>query len=156
MGAQTLEAAARESGYHDPTPVVPGQHVGRGIAMWERHIGAGTSIAKVVVDTDGSVTLYTSLRDTGSGFYTVLRQIIGQELGVPYNTIALETWSTDDAAFDTGVGGSRVTNVAGNATYSATLAVREQLVALAAERYGWNASDITFQTHQVMARTSRQ
>ncbi len=152
MGAQTLEAAARESGYHDPTPVVPGQQVGRGIAMWERHIGAGTSIAKVVVDTDGSVTLYTSLRDTGSGFYTVLRQIIGQELGVPYNTIALETWSTDDAAFDTGVGGSRVTNVAGNATYSATLAVREQLVALAAERYGWKTSDITFQTQQVMVQ----
>jgi CO/xanthine dehydrogenase Mo-binding subunit len=108
-------------------------------------------VAKVVVDTDGSVTLYTALRDTGSGFYTLLRQIVGQELGVPYTAIAMKTWNTDETAFDTGVGGSRVTNVGGNATYGATRAVRDQLVALAAERYGWDADAITFQDQQVMA-----
>ena len=63
-----------------------------------------------------SVTLYTALRDTGSGFYTVLRQIVGQELGVPYNEVRLSTWTTDDVDFDTGAGGSRVTHVGGQAT----------------------------------------
>jgi CO/xanthine dehydrogenase Mo-binding subunit len=121
------------------------------MAIWERHIGAGTSVAKIVVDTDGSVTLYTALRDTGSGFYTLLRQIIGQELGVPYTAIDMKTWSTDDTAFDTGVGGSRVTNVGGNATYGAVQAMRDQLVALAVEHYGWDADAITFQDRQVMA-----
>ncbi len=150
MATRTLEAAAREAGYRQPKPVVPGKQVGRGMAIYERHIGAGTSVAKVAIDTDGLVTLYTPLRDTGSGFYTVLRQIIGQELSVPYNTIRLETWSTDDTAFDTGVGGSRVTNVGGNATYGATQAVKEKLMALAAEQYGCNASDVTFQEQQVM------
>lgn len=150
MATPTLEAAVREAGYHQPKPDITGKQVGRGIAMWERHVGAGTSVAKVAVDTDGSVTLYTALRDTGSGFYTVLRQIIGQELGVPYNGIRLETWSTDDTAFDTGVGGSRVTNVGGNATYGATQALRDKLVALAVEAYGWTAGDITFQEQQVM------
>jgi CO/xanthine dehydrogenase Mo-binding subunit len=150
MGPRTLEAVAREAGYHQPKPVVPGRKVGRGIAMWERHVGAGTSVAKVVVDTDATVTLYTALRDTGSGFYTLLRQIIGQELGVPYNTIRLHTWSTDDTAFDTGVGGSRVTNVGGNATYGAARAVRDKLAALAAETYGWPAGEVTFQEQQVM------
>jgi CO/xanthine dehydrogenase Mo-binding subunit len=150
MATQTLEAAAREAGYHEPKPVVPGKRVGRGIAMWERHIGAGTSVAKVTVGTDGTVTLYTALRDTGSGFYTILRQIIGQELGVPYNTIRLQTWSTDETAFDTGVGGSRVTNVGGNATYGAARAVRDRLAALAAEHYGWDASAVTFEEQQVM------
>lgn len=151
MSPQTLEAAAQKAGYHQPKPIVPGKQVGRGIAMWERHIGAGTSVAKVVLDTDGSVTLHTALRDTGSGFYTVLRQIIGQELGVPYNTIRLETWTTDDTPFDTGVGGSRVTNVGGNATYGATKALRDKLVALAVEEYGWKASDITFKEQRVVA-----
>jgi CO/xanthine dehydrogenase Mo-binding subunit len=96
------------------------------------------------------VTLYTALRDTGSGFYTVLRQIVGQELGVPYNAIRMETWTTDETAFDTGVGGSRVTNVGGNAAYGAARAVRDTLVALAAARYGWDAAAITLQEQQVM------
>ncbi|MBM3223411.1 MAG: xanthine dehydrogenase family protein, partial [Candidatus Tectomicrobia bacterium] len=94
MGARTLEAAAQAAGYHQPKRVVPGKKVGRGVALYERHIGAGTSVAKVAVAPDGAVTLYTALRDTGSGFYTVLRQIVGQELGVPYNRIRLETWTT--------------------------------------------------------------
>jgi CO/xanthine dehydrogenase Mo-binding subunit len=151
MGPRVLEAAVQEAGYHQPKAVVPGKKVGRGMAIWERHVGAGTSVAKITIDTDGVVTLYTSLRDTGSGFYTVLRQIVGQELGVPYTAVRLQTWSTDDTRFDTGVGGSRVTNVGGNATYGAARAVRDQLVALAAEKYGWAASDITLQNQQALA-----
>ncbi len=152
MATRTLESAAREAGYHDVKPARDGhKKVGRGIAMCERHIGAGTSVAKVVIDIDGSVTLYTTLRDTGSGFYTVLRQILGQELGVPYNAIALKTWTTDDADFDTGVGGSRVTNVGGNAVYGAAGAVREKLIAIAAQTYGWPADAITLQAGHLTA-----
>jgi CO/xanthine dehydrogenase Mo-binding subunit len=151
MGPRVLEAAVQEAGYHQPKAVIPGKKVGRGMAIWERHVGAGTSVAKITIDTDGVATLYTSLRDTGSGFYTVLRQIVGQELDVPYTAVRLQTWSTDDTRFDTGVGGSRVTNVGGNATYGAARAVRDQLVALAVEQYGWAASDITLQNQQIQA-----
>jgi CO/xanthine dehydrogenase Mo-binding subunit len=118
--------------------------------MYERHVGAGTSAAKVAIDADGGVTLYTALRDTGSGFYTVLRQIVGQELGVPYNEVRLVTWTTDDIPFDTGAGGSRVTHVGGQATYGATTGVRDKLMALAAERYGWNPEAIIFKEKHVM------
>jgi CO/xanthine dehydrogenase Mo-binding subunit len=151
LATRTLEAAVTEAGYHDAKPEIPGRKVGRGMAIWERHIGAGTSVAKVVIDMDGAVTLYTPLRDTGSGFYTVLPQIIGEELGIPYNTIAVKTWTTDDTAFDTGVGGSRVTNVGGNAVYQATVAVRDKLIALAAQTYGWSADAITLQAGQIAA-----
>ncbi|MGH8058345.1 MAG: xanthine dehydrogenase family protein molybdopterin-binding subunit, partial [Candidatus Entotheonellia bacterium] len=150
MGKKTLTAAAEAAGYHQPKPEIPGKKVGRGVGIYERHVGAGASTAKVVVDLDATVTLYTALRDTGTGFYTVLRQIIGEELGVPYNAIPLVTWTTDDLAFDTGVGGSRVTHVGGQATYGATQAVRSKLVALAAQRYGWAAGDITFRDRQLM------
>jgi xanthine dehydrogenase molybdenum-binding subunit len=150
MGTRTLEAAAQAAGYHQPKPVVPGRKIGRGIAICERHVGAGTSVAKVGIAPDGTVTLYTALRDTGSGFYTVLRQIIGQELGVPYNTIRMETWSTDDTVFDTGVGGSRVTHVGGQATYGAVQAVCQKLRELAAARYGWTAEEILFKEEQML------
>jgi CO/xanthine dehydrogenase Mo-binding subunit len=150
MGQKTLAAAAKEAGYHNPKPQFPGKKVGRGMAICERHVGAGAATAKVVLDTDGSVTLYTALPDTGSGFYTVLRQIIGQELGVPYNEIRLVPWSTDDLPFETGVGGSRVTHVGGQATYGATQQVRQKLSALAADLFGWAESDITFREQQVL------
>jgi CO/xanthine dehydrogenase Mo-binding subunit len=150
MGTRTLEAAVQAAGYHQPKPVIPGKKVGRGVAIYERHIGAGTSVAKVVVAPDGTVTLYTALRDTGSGFYTVLRQILGQELGVPYNTVHMEAWTTDETVFDTGVGGSRVTHVGGQATYGAVQAVCQKLRELAAARYGWNAEEIIFKEEQVL------
>ena len=124
MGIKTLDAAVEASGYLDAKAQKPGQLTGRGMALCERHVGAGSSTAKVSVDSAGTVTLYTALPDTGSGFYTVLRQILGQELGVAYDEIELETWSTDDVAFETGVGGSRVTHVAGQAVFRATQDLR--------------------------------
>jgi CO/xanthine dehydrogenase Mo-binding subunit len=150
LGKKTLMAAAQEAGYHQPKPVIPGKQIGRGLAIYERHVGAGASTAKVAIDPDGTVTLYTALRDTGTGFYTVLRQIVGQELGVPYTAVRLVPWSTDDIPFDTGVGGSRVTHVGGQATYGATLGVRDKLVGLAQEHYGWDPGAIIFKERQVL------
>jgi len=150
MGKQTLHAAVEAAEYHRPKLQIAGKRIGRGVGIYERHVGAGASTSKVEVAPDGSATLYTALRDTGSGFYTVLRQIVGQELGVPYNQVRLQTWTTDEVPFDTGAGGSRVTHVGGQATYGATMAVRDKLVALAAERYGWNPEAIIFKERQVM------
>lgn len=150
MGKKTLNAAVEAAGYRQPKPQLPGKKVGRGVAIYERHVGAGTSAAKVAVDPDGTVTLYTALRDTGSGFYTVLRQIVGQELGVPYNQVRLVTWTTDDIPFDTGAGGSRVTHVGGQATYGATMAVRKKLAEVAARHYGWAEDAILFKEQQVL------
>jgi CO/xanthine dehydrogenase Mo-binding subunit len=150
MGKKTLDAAIETAGYRQPKPQVRGKKIGRGVAIYERHVGAGASTSKVVVDADGSVTLYTALRDTGSGFYTVLRQIVGQELGVPYNQVRLVTWTTDDVLFDTGAGGSRVTHVGGQATYGATMAVRQRLAELAAQQFGWSPEAVIFKEGQVL------
>jgi CO/xanthine dehydrogenase Mo-binding subunit len=150
MGKKTLDAAVEAAQYRQPKPQIPGKKIGQGMAIYERHVGAGTSAAKVAVDPDGTVTLYTALRDTGSGFYTVLRQIVGQELGVPYNQVQLVTWTTDDVPFDTGAGGSRVTHVGGQATYGATMAVRQRLVELAAQHYGWAPEAVIFKEGQVL------
>ena len=136
MATRTLEAAAKESGYRDPRPVRRGRKVGRGMAICERAVPTGVSPAKLVLAGDGSLTFYTALRDTGTGFYTVLRQIIGQELQVPHKSVRVETWSTDDADFDSGVGGARVTNVGGHAAYGVARELRAQLARLAAARLG--------------------
>ncbi|MCI0789855.1 MAG: xanthine dehydrogenase family protein molybdopterin-binding subunit, partial [Chloroflexi bacterium] len=151
MGLRTLDAAVKEAGYEKVKPQAPGKLTGRGMAICERHVGAGSSTAKVTIDDQGTVTLYTALPDTGSGFYTVLRQILGQELGVAYDEIKLEHWSTDDVAFETGVGGSRVTHVAGQAVYRAAQELRRQMVTMAADLFGWPEDETGFSQGQVTA-----
>ena len=151
MGLRTLEAAVKEAGYQNAKPQTRGKLTGRGMALCERHVGAGSSTCRISIDSDGIVTLYTALPDTGSGFYTVLRQILGQELGVAYDEIKLENWSTDDVAFETGVGGSRVTHVAGQAVFRAAQELKQKLAATAADLFGWPEDDTGFSQGQVTA-----
>jgi CO/xanthine dehydrogenase Mo-binding subunit len=151
MGMRTLDAAVKEAGYRDAKPQTPGKLTGRGMALCERHVGAGSSTVRVSIDSDGTVTMYTALPDTGSGFYTVLRQILGQELGVAYDEIKLENWSTDDVEFETGVGGSRVTHVAGQAVFRAAQELKRQLVTVAADSFGWPEDETSFFQGQVTA-----
>jgi len=151
MGMRTLDAAVKEARYQDAKTQTPGRLVGRGMALCERHVGAGSSTVRISIDFNGLVTLYTALPDTGSGFYTVLRQILGQELGVAYDEIELENWSTDDVAFETGVGGSRVTHVAGQAVYRAAQGLKQKIVTMAADLLGWPEDETGFSQGQVTA-----
>lgn len=151
MGMRTLDAAVKEAGYQDVKPQTPGKLIGRGMALCERHVGAGSSTVRISIDSNGLVTLYTALPDTGSGFYTVLRQILGQELGVAYDEIELENWSTDDVAFETGVGGSRVTHVAGQAVFRAAQELKQKIVTMAADLLGWPEDETGFSQGQVTA-----
>jgi len=150
MSAKLLEAAARESGYQQPRQHKPGKKVGFGFSLCERGTGGGPCTARVTISEDGKLLINISLRDTGSGFYTMLRQVVGEVLGVNYDDIDLETWSTDDIPTDGGVGGARVTNTAGNATFEASTQVKEQLNAVLAARFGWQAEDIVYREGQVL------
>ena len=73
----------------------------------------------VTLNPDGSVIVHTSIFEPGTGTYTILRQIVAEELHCPYSSIQVQVWDTDGVPFDTGVGGSRVTRVAGQAAYQA-------------------------------------
>ena len=143
QGEETLRQACQVGGYWSPRPD-NGLAVGRGIAMAERHIGGGESRSQISIDVDGSVTLRTAVHDTGTGMYTILRQIAAEELGVAPGDVSLVQWTTDQTDFDTGVGGSRVTHVQGTATMMAAAQAKEKMAALASDLFGWNEEAITF------------
>jgi putative selenate reductase molybdopterin-binding subunit len=84
-----------------------------------RHIGIGDASAQVTVEQDGTVTLLTAVPDTGTGAHTILRQIVAETLALPVEQVRLEVATTDLFEGDSGAGGSRVTHVAGQATYQA-------------------------------------
>ncbi len=135
---ETLQAALDASGYRSPKPAPHGSVVyGRGIAFGERVQGGGETHASVTLDADGSVVLHTSIFEQGSGSYTVIGQIVAQELGLAPSRVSVRVWDTDTAPYDSGIGGARVTRMASQAAYAAAHAVRDELLKLTADILGW-------------------
>jgi CO/xanthine dehydrogenase Mo-binding subunit len=97
----------------------------------------------VSVEPDGRVTLLTAVPDTGTGAHTVLRQIVAETLALRVEQIAVEVATTDVFEADSGAGGSRVTHVAGQATYQAAEELKQLIYAVAAQVLGGEASDVT-------------
>lgn len=145
MPTQVLEAAAKAIEYDAPRkPLADGRVRGIGFSVCDRNTGGGNATARVTISKDGEVTLNISLRDTGAGFYTMLRQVLGEELGVPYDHIKLDTWSTDAIPNDGGVGGARITNAGGNAVLQAAQLVKQKLGGFLANKYSWAPEDIQY------------
>ena len=127
---EMLRAAAKAIGWDNPKA---GPNVGRGLALFDHPIGSGTSSATVAVEADGSAVLYSPTFDTGTGIHTILRQLVAEELTLPLERVGVVTVNTDEAPADAGIGGSRVTNVAGQAALQAVQQVRQRLTEVAAE-----------------------
>jgi xanthine dehydrogenase molybdenum-binding subunit len=143
---ETLEAAVAAAGYR--TAKAP--NIGRGIAMGERPPAGGESHAAVTFNPDGSVMVHTSIFEPGTGTYTVLRQIVAEELHLPVSRIRVQVWDTDGVPFDTGVGGSRVTRVAGQAAYQAAREASRALRRVAADLLDWPEDSMTLRGAEVI------
>jgi len=120
---ETLEAALEAGDWRAPRR----PHVGRGLAMSHRFAGLGDARARLRLETDGTVRLITAIPDTGTGAHTVFRQIVAEVLEVPPDRVVVSVGDTDAFESDAGVGGSRVTRVAGHAVDRAARAMREAL-----------------------------
>jgi carbon-monoxide dehydrogenase large subunit len=149
---ETLEAAVAAAGYR--TPKAP--YIGRGVAMGERPPAGGESHAEVTLNLDGSVIVHTSIFEPGTGTYTILRQIVAEELHLPVSRIQVQVWDTDGVPFDTGVGGSRVTRIAGQAAYQAAREAVRELRMVAAEMLGWPEERIELFGAEVLHQDSSE
>src|SRR5690606_9118167 len=83
---ETLEAVIEASGFHAPKPA----YVGRGIAIGERGTGAGQANSRVTLNPDGTAVIGTPILDQGTGTYTTLVQVVGEELGIPRDRISID------------------------------------------------------------------
>jgi CO/xanthine dehydrogenase Mo-binding subunit len=143
---ETLEAAVAAAGYR--TAKAP--NVGRGIAIGERPPAGGESHAAVTLNPDGSVIVHTSIFEPGTGTYTILRQIVAEELQLSLHRIEVRVWDTDGVPFDTGVGGSRVTRVAGQAAYQAAREASRTVCRVAADVLDWPEESMTLRGAEVI------
>lgn len=129
---ETLQKALQESGYYKPKP----KNVGRGIAMVQWLTNSGYGSVALKLDDKGAITLSSAMLDQGAGTYTLLCEIVAEELKVPLERIRVETLDTSLGVKDTGVGGSRATRVYGNAAYDAAMKAVDEIKKSAAEHMG--------------------
>jgi carbon-monoxide dehydrogenase large subunit len=126
--AETLEKALEASGFH----AAKAKNVGRGCAVGNWVSKGGESYCFVKIDETGEVTLSTAVMDTGPGAYTIMRQIVAEEIKVPLDSIKVEILDTTKVLKDTGVRGSSSTRVHGGSAYEAGKKAREEILRAAA------------------------
>jgi CO/xanthine dehydrogenase Mo-binding subunit len=150
---EALDRALREAGFGRPKP----KHVGRGLALTPWLVNGGQGSVTLTANEDGSITLASAMLDQGAGTYTVLSEIVAEELEIPLERIRIQQLDTQRGFKDTGVGASRATRVYGNAAYEAAVKLREELKRLAAEPMGARPDELLVAAgHVIHGRAERR
>jgi xanthine dehydrogenase molybdenum-binding subunit len=135
---ETLSRALDESGFRKPK----GKRVGRGCAIADWVSKGGESYALLKVDDAGVVTLSSAVTDTGPGVFTMMRQIVGEELKVPLDSIRVEMLDSTQVVKDTGVRGSSSTRVHGSSALDAARKLRDEILKVAAQAMDTTPQDL--------------
>ncbi len=148
---ETLQAALNAAGWWKRKPK---PNLGRGIGMYERFTGAGPSWIGLTAETDGTLTLLTVSGDQGTGLRTVLCQAVAAEMRVPIERVRVVVGDTDVVPFsiDIGFGGSRSTNIGGQAVISACGELKTKLLPKAAQMLNCAQEDIDYGGGQFWSR----
>jgi CO/xanthine dehydrogenase Mo-binding subunit len=135
---EALDKAMALSNYKKPKP----KNIGRGLALAEWCSSGGEGTVFLKIDDRGKITVSSPVLDQGAGVFTVLCEVVGEELNVPAEWIELERLDSRSVQSDTGVGGSRATQVYGNAAYVAGTNARQELFKIAARSLNVDAKDL--------------
>ncbi len=110
---------------------------GRGIAAVNyptgMNLGGDPTQALIHATTTGNFVISPSSTDLGQGLKTVLAQIGAEALGVPVDSVWVDTADSDTGPHCMGTFASRTTHRAGNAIIMAAREAREVMLAVAGE-----------------------
>jgi CO/xanthine dehydrogenase Mo-binding subunit len=152
---ECLEAAAK--GFDlTPSPSPKrrgGQKVGRGYGvMMKSTVATSKSQARIKLDDDGAITLFTSTVEMGQGAHTAMAQITAEALGVPFEMVRVVGPDTNVTPFDSTTSASRSTNMMGNAVLAAGAAVKQSLIELAAPLLETPIEELRVENGKVVAK----
>src|SRR4051795_10622103 len=119
---------------------------GRGVAAvnypTSLNLGGDPSQALVHATTTGNFVVTLSSVDLGQGLKTVMQQICAETIGVPLDTVIIDTADTDTGPHCMGTFASRGTHRIGNAIMMAAREAREILLDIAATELEVDAGDL--------------
>ena len=112
-----------------------GERFGVGCAAYMEATGRGPSEgARLLVQPDGGVHIFTGAAGSGQGHATTLAKVCAAVLDIPIERISLTEGDTGLMPDGVGTFASRTAVVAGNAVHQASLDLREHALATAADR----------------------
>lgn len=117
-----------------------------------RGIDFDGSSAFVKIELDGRVTLITGEGDTGQGAWSVLAQVVAEELGARYENIQVYPADTGFAPYCLGSWAARVTVAGGNAVRLAAADAKKQLFGVAADLLEASPADLESKNSLVFVR----
>ncbi|MEX2293568.1 MAG: xanthine dehydrogenase family protein molybdopterin-binding subunit [Acidimicrobiales bacterium] len=103
---------------------------------------AGGEHARVVVEADGSATVYTGSSSHGQGHHTAFASLASAELGIPMEQISVVHGDTDLVERGEGTMGSRSLQLGGSAVHEASIGVVTRARQLAADALEANPDDL--------------
>jgi nicotinate dehydrogenase large molybdopterin subunit len=149
---ETLSKASTAADWHSPYKnEMSASHIrrGRGMACMLYPIGfvekPNPSTAVVKINPDGSAVVLVGSADMGQGSDTVLSQIAAEELGVPFESIAIVSGDTKVTFHCSGTVASRVTYTTGNAVRRAAAKAKNMLFEIAGEELSINIEALNVQ-----------
>jgi carbon-monoxide dehydrogenase large subunit len=101
-----------------------------------------TEGATVRIESSGKVVAFFGTTSHGQSVETTMAQVIADELGVDYDDVTIVQADTQSTPWGPGTGGSRTAVVAGGAARAAAAAVREKVLAIAADLLEANPNDL--------------
>ena len=106
---------------------------GKGMGMFIYRGGAGgRSIARMRLESDGSLRLLTGLMDVGEGSLTVMPQIAAEELGVGYDQVLVTFGDSETTPEAPLTAGSTATFSTGTATKEAARQLKARMIEVVA------------------------
>ena len=97
----------------------------------------------LAIAQDGTVTVFTSKVELGTGTETALAQIVAEELDVPFSRIHMEAGDTSKSVDQAVTAASRTIERAGPQLRQAAAVARRELLRLASERLNTPAEQLT-------------
>ena len=135
----TLEEALRAADYSATKTT----NVGRGIGTGHHSQGGGAAACQVTIAADGSITAHFSTFDTGGGTFTIIAQVVAEQLGVSPQDVEALSFPTNQLGPLQGIGGSRGARVTSTVGHMAASETADKLRRLAAEFQGWDEERLT-------------
>jgi len=130
-----------------------GKRIGLGIACCiENASGFGFEDARLTLDADGGITVRTGTSSQGHDHVTTFAQIAADRLGVPIGSVRVVEGDTGEIGRGIGTFGSRSTIMAGNAVSLGAQALREKILAAAAQTLEVSVEDIAMARGEIAVK----
>lgn len=156
-----LDRVLQESGWHDKQhlqgKLIDGRYHGLAVACFIEGGAAGPKEnARIVIEPDGTASVYVGSSAVGQGAETILGQIAADALDIPYERVRMFLGSTTYVKEGWGSYHSRSTVMGGSAILNTAEEVKQKIREAAAKRFNCAPEDVVLARGIASAADGRQ